>query len=166
VEPNRAIVLEGVGYGTSRLDEGYAAKFFSPNLRLMLSHISLGVSNLERSLVFYDAILATLGYVRVWRDADAAGYGRPGGDDEFAIKQHEGALQISSYSSSLSRCRPCFLWSVVVASRFANKELLHIPVLRPRGASPRPSSGIRMTLEVSGTEGDVLSLIVYKCIIN
>ncbi len=65
----------------------------------MLSHISLGVSNLKRAIVFYDAILATLGYVRVWRDADAAGYGRPGGDDEFAIKQHEGVLQRSSYRS-------------------------------------------------------------------
>jgi len=43
----------------------------------MLSHISLGVSDLERSIVFYDAVLATLGYVRVWRDADAAGYGPP-----------------------------------------------------------------------------------------
>ncbi len=68
----------------------------------MLSHISLGVSNLERSVAFYDATLATLGYVRVWRDDDAAGYGRPGGDDEFSIKQHEGVLQRSSYRSHIA----------------------------------------------------------------
>ncbi len=73
-----------------------------PNQCAMLSHISLGVSDLERSIFFYDAILATLGYVRVWRDADAAGYGRPGGDDEFAIKHHKGVLQRSSYRSHVA----------------------------------------------------------------
>ncbi len=52
----------------------------------MLHHISLAVADLERSATFYDASLATLGYVRVWANASAIGYGNPGGDDEFAIK--------------------------------------------------------------------------------
>ncbi|WP_428425526.1 VOC family protein [Pararhizobium sp.] len=58
----------------------------------MLHHISFGVSNIERSALFYDAVLAPLGYVRVWEDmssgADdqAVGYGIPGGGDKFAIK--------------------------------------------------------------------------------
>jgi len=85
-----------------RLDQRNAAEFLSLNLHLMLSHISLGVSNLERSIVFYDAILATLDYVRVWSDVDAAGYGSPGGDDKFAIKQHQGALRKSSYRSHIA----------------------------------------------------------------
>ena len=58
----------------------------------MLHHISFGVSNIERSASFYDAVLAPLGYVRVWEDINpgaadqAVGYGIPGGGDKFAIK--------------------------------------------------------------------------------
>lgn len=59
----------------------------------MLHHISLGVSDIERSAAFYDAALAPLGYVRVWEDlspgADdqAVGYGVAGGGDKLALKQ-------------------------------------------------------------------------------
>jgi len=42
----------------------------------MLHHISFGVSNIERSAAFYDAVLAQLGYVRVWDDL------RPGEPDQ------------------------------------------------------------------------------------
>ena len=52
----------------------------------MLHHISFGVTNLERSAAFYDATLSALGYVRVWADETAVGYGYPGGDDKLAIK--------------------------------------------------------------------------------
>lgn len=55
----------------------------------MLDHLSIGVTNLDRSIAFYDAALSPLGYVRVWRDNDAAGYGPPGKDDAFAIKREE-----------------------------------------------------------------------------
>lgn len=61
----------------------------------MLDHISLGVTNLERSVSFYDAVLSPLGYVRVWSDSDAAGYAPPGQDDAFAIKGEDlGALTL------------------------------------------------------------------------
>ena len=58
----------------------------------MLHHISFGVSDIERSAAFYDAVLAPLGYARVWEDirpgeADqAVGYGVHGGGDKLAIK--------------------------------------------------------------------------------
>jgi catechol 2,3-dioxygenase-like lactoylglutathione lyase family enzyme len=52
----------------------------------MLHHLSLGVANLERAATFYDPVLAALGYVRVWSDATAIGYGRVGGGDNLAIK--------------------------------------------------------------------------------
>ncbi len=52
----------------------------------MLHHISLGVADLRRSAAFYDAALAALGYVRVWADDTAIGYGPPGGGDKLAIK--------------------------------------------------------------------------------
>ncbi len=67
----------------------------------MLHHISLGVSDIERSARFYDAALGTLGYVRVWEDlrpgepGQAVGYGSPGGGDKLAIKQGGGADPVS-----------------------------------------------------------------------
>jgi len=52
----------------------------------MLHHLSFPVSNLDRAAAFYDATLSALGYVRVWSDKTAIGYGPAGGDDRFAIK--------------------------------------------------------------------------------
>ena len=52
----------------------------------MLHHISFGVTDLDRSASFYDATLSALGYVRVWADRTAIGYGHPGGGDKLAIK--------------------------------------------------------------------------------
>ena len=52
----------------------------------MLHHLSIGVADLARSIAFYDAILTPLGYVRVWADSTAAGYGPPGGGDKLALK--------------------------------------------------------------------------------
>jgi catechol 2,3-dioxygenase-like lactoylglutathione lyase family enzyme len=56
----------------------------------VLHHLSLAISNLKKSGVFYDAVLAPLGYVRVWTDKDAIGYGAAGSDDKFAIKLRPG----------------------------------------------------------------------------
>lgn len=44
----------------------------------MLSHISLGVADLERSREFYDAAIRALGFERVWNGETGLGYGRPG----------------------------------------------------------------------------------------
>jgi len=52
----------------------------------MLHHISFAVTDLARSAVFYDAVLATLGYGRVWEDATFVGYGMQPGEDVFALK--------------------------------------------------------------------------------
>jgi catechol 2,3-dioxygenase-like lactoylglutathione lyase family enzyme len=51
----------------------------------MISHLSLGVADLERSTRFYDAALGALGYVRVWTNAHRAGYGVEGGNDKLAL---------------------------------------------------------------------------------
>ena len=52
----------------------------------MIDHLSLGVSDLARSGVFYDAVLAPLGYVRVLNHERALGWGPPGARDEvFAV---------------------------------------------------------------------------------
>ena len=52
----------------------------------MLHHLSFGTSDLARSAAFYDAVLAALGYARVWADATAVGYGYPGAGDKLALK--------------------------------------------------------------------------------
>jgi catechol 2,3-dioxygenase-like lactoylglutathione lyase family enzyme len=40
-----------------------------------ISHLSLPVSNLEKSIVFYDQLLATLGFKRLLTLQETAGYG-------------------------------------------------------------------------------------------
>ena len=60
----------------------------------MLHHISFGVADLQRSAAFYDATLSALGYVRVWSDSTAVGYGRPGGDDKLAIKLRKSSVVV------------------------------------------------------------------------
>ncbi len=52
----------------------------------MLDHISIGVSDLARGTAFYDTVLETLGYVRLFTHPRAVGYGRASDKDEqFAI---------------------------------------------------------------------------------
>jgi catechol 2,3-dioxygenase-like lactoylglutathione lyase family enzyme len=57
----------------------------------MFDHVSLGTTDLARAARFYDAVLATLGFVRVWTFEDAVGYGVPGAGDKLAIKQRLGS---------------------------------------------------------------------------
>jgi catechol-2,3-dioxygenase len=40
-----------------------------------ISHLSLPVSNLEKSILFYDQLLATLGFKRLLTLQETAGYG-------------------------------------------------------------------------------------------
>ena len=60
----------------------------------MLHHLSFAVADLARSAAFYDATLAPLGYVRVWANSTAIGYGRPGGGDKFAIKLRSSEITV------------------------------------------------------------------------
>src|SRR5258708_16737828 len=59
----------------------------------VLGHISFGVADLERSIVFYDAALAPLGLTRVWTNPNAAGYGYPGKGDLLALKKQSEAVR-------------------------------------------------------------------------
>ena len=51
----------------------------------MLGHLSFGVHDLARAAAFYDAVLAPLGFVRVWSHDRAAGFGPQGGGDKLAL---------------------------------------------------------------------------------
>ena len=53
----------------------------------MYDHLSVGVSDLARSVAFYDAALAPLGHHRMFRTGRAAGWGPEGfeGEAPFAV---------------------------------------------------------------------------------
>ena len=53
----------------------------------MFDHLSVGVTDLDRAIAFYDAALAPLGILRLWATPRAAGYGPPGftGEAPFAV---------------------------------------------------------------------------------
>lgn len=51
----------------------------------MLHAVSVGTDDLDSSIVFYDAVLATIGIVRVMRIETEAGYGLPGGEPLFYV---------------------------------------------------------------------------------
>jgi catechol 2,3-dioxygenase-like lactoylglutathione lyase family enzyme len=72
----------------------------------MLHHISFAVADLARSAAFYDTTLAPLGYVRVWTDATAIGYGLPGGGDKFAIKVRSGKILVPGPGFHLAFAAP------------------------------------------------------------
>ena len=72
----------------------------------MLHHLSFAVADLARSAAFYDATLAPLGYVRVWANAAAIGYGRPGGGDKFAIKMRSSEVTVPGPGFHLAFAAP------------------------------------------------------------
>jgi len=51
----------------------------------MLGHLSFGVSDLARSTRFYDAVMAALGFRRVWTKASGVGYGLEPDKDKLAL---------------------------------------------------------------------------------
>lgn len=57
----------------------------------MLGHISIGSRDLVAAGAFYDAVMAPIGWVRVWSEAGGIGYGPEGGDDRFAVFHHDDA---------------------------------------------------------------------------
>lgn len=54
---------------------------------MMISHLSIGVSDLGQAVEFYDAVLAVLGYRRLYTGSRSIGYGTPDGREPFALKQ-------------------------------------------------------------------------------
>jgi catechol 2,3-dioxygenase-like lactoylglutathione lyase family enzyme len=50
----------------------------------MIDHLSIGVGDLARSRAFYDAVLAPLGYRRVYDFDEGSGYGR---DEPHPLKE-------------------------------------------------------------------------------
>ncbi|UXN72691.1 VOC family protein [Devosia sp. A8/3-2] len=57
----------------------------------MLGHVSLGVRDPAQAALFYDAVLAALGYVRLWTGEGGLGYGSAGGGEKLNIFERAGA---------------------------------------------------------------------------
>ena len=55
----------------------------------MLHHLSIAVTDLPRAMAFYDAVLAPLGYARVFTGKEAVGYGYPSQSDLLLINLEE-----------------------------------------------------------------------------
>jgi len=51
----------------------------------MLSHLSFGVSDLDRAAGLYERSLAPLGFVRLWGHDRGVGFGEAGGVDRLAL---------------------------------------------------------------------------------
>lgn len=98
----------------------------------MLDHISFAVSDLAQSIAFYDAVLAPLRFVRVWTATDAAGYGYPERDENFApsTKVRRRFARSTAKTTSRASCvtptvtasRPCVTWNRHGADRSAQSN--------------------------------------------
>jgi len=62
----------------------------------MLHHVSLPVTDLEKSARLYDNALAALGYRRVCSGDGFVGYGVEDGNDQFLISANPGARSASA----------------------------------------------------------------------
>ena len=111
-------------------------------MRTGLHHLSVGVRDIVVSVRFYDAVLAPLGFVRVWSDlrpgesGQGAGYGLPGAADVLALKERP-AEQVGLGSG--------FHLALAAPSRAA-VDRFHAAALAQGGASggapgPRPAYG-------------------------
>jgi catechol 2,3-dioxygenase-like lactoylglutathione lyase family enzyme len=89
----------------------------------MLGHLSFGVSDLERSVEFYDTVLAPLGLTRVWTKPTAVGYGLPGCGDLLALKKQSVPVRPPG---------PCFHLAFNAASH-AVVDAFHAEALRVGG---------------------------------
>ena len=58
----------------------------------MISHISLGISNIERSTLFYDAVMGAIGIERVWTHPKGLGYGPSKDQEKLNLFVKEGKL--------------------------------------------------------------------------
>jgi catechol 2,3-dioxygenase-like lactoylglutathione lyase family enzyme len=100
----------------------------------MFDHLSVGVEDLDRAAVFYDAALAPLGYVRLFQNARSVCYGPEGfrGEPPFAI---------IAFGPEAKPAGPGFHLAFAAPSRDA-VDRFHAAALRAGGVDEGPP-GIR-----------------------
>jgi catechol 2,3-dioxygenase-like lactoylglutathione lyase family enzyme len=99
----------------------------------MLGHISFGVSDLKKAMVFYDATMAPLGYVRVFTGPQSVGYGLPGTTSD--------RLSLKMQAAPIVAPGPGFHLALVAPSREA-VDRFHAAALR-LGGTDAGAPGLR-----------------------
>lgn len=66
----------------------------------MIDHVSVGVSDLAAAIRFYDAVLSTIGYVKLEDRETTAGWGKPGKHAEFWINLRPATVKIAPESGA------------------------------------------------------------------
>jgi catechol 2,3-dioxygenase-like lactoylglutathione lyase family enzyme len=126
----------------------------------VFDHLSLGVEDLDRAAAFYDASLAPLGYVRLFRNARGVGYGPRGfeGEAPFAIVASGPAARPPG---------PDFHVAFAAPSREA-VDRFHAAALRAGGAD-EGSPGLRESYDpgyyaafVSDLDGHSLEAVLHE----
>jgi catechol 2,3-dioxygenase-like lactoylglutathione lyase family enzyme len=73
----------------------------------ILDHVSINVTDVERSLAFYQAALAPLEIVLIMRGASGTGFGR-GQQPQFWLRQGVGSFQSAEQLKSITPVHICF----------------------------------------------------------
>jgi catechol 2,3-dioxygenase-like lactoylglutathione lyase family enzyme len=117
----------------------------------MIGHVSLGVENLPRALVLYDAIFLALGYVRVWENAGGVGFAEVGGKERFALFLRPGQVIVPGAGFHVA----------FVAPSQAAVDAFHAAALAAGGKDMGPP-GLRTNYEPTYYAAFVTDLDGYK----
>jgi catechol 2,3-dioxygenase-like lactoylglutathione lyase family enzyme len=100
----------------------------------MLSHLSLGVRDLEQAAAFYQKVLAPLGYVCLFAKDHAVGFGEPGRLDELALfaKSQESAAPGPGFHLAFTAPSRDSVDAFHVAAIAAGATDAGVPGLRPQ----------------------------------
>ena len=104
-----------------------------PNPQAMIGHVSLGVNDLPRALVFYDAVFAPLGFVRVWENAGGVGFAEAGGKERFAPFHRPGKVIVpgAGFHVAFVAPSPAAVDAFYAAALAAGGKDMGPPGLRP-----------------------------------
>ncbi len=117
----------------------------------MLGHVSFGVRDLAQAIMFYDAVLTSLGWVRLWSGIPrGVGYGPPESGEKLNLFKHPDATPPG----------PGFHLAFDAPSRAA-VDAFHAAALA-RGGSNRGAPGVRLSYGPTYYAGFVTDPDGYK----
>jgi catechol 2,3-dioxygenase-like lactoylglutathione lyase family enzyme len=96
----------------------------------MLAHVSIQCADFDRSVAFFDAVLAPLGGTRVMEDGDAIGYGIPPAAAFWIGRQRTGDGFRETHIAFRAPDRAA-VRAFVEAARATGAEVLHEPRIWP-----------------------------------
>lgn len=117
----------------------------------MLSHVSLGVGDLARATAFYDAVMAPLGYRRVWTAEKGVGYGPRADEEGLTLFRQTGTVQVPGPGFHLALNAP----DQGAVDRFHAAALAH-------GGADNGAPGLRLHYSPSYYAAFVIDLDGYR----